>query len=141
MRIISSSYQGWCSMCLVCCQCLRALSLFLLSDRIRSVRKVVEHLQVGGWLGWRFAFWIESLLMLPFAVFGFMSNRLHLKGAQLSLQCVHYLDPASSMALYRQKIVAIFSRFGIPYLSTTLTLTHSGIQFCNTSICMPVKQF
>jgi uncharacterized membrane protein len=31
-------------------------------------------LEVGGSLGWHSAFWIESLLMLPFAIFGFMSK-------------------------------------------------------------------
>jgi uncharacterized membrane protein len=41
-------------------------------------------LKVGGSLGWRSAFWIESLLMLPFAIFGFMSKRIHLKGANAS---------------------------------------------------------
>jgi hypothetical protein len=39
------------------------------------------HLKVDGSLGWRSAFWIESLLMLPFAIFGFMSKRIHLKGS------------------------------------------------------------
>ncbi|CAM6039674.1 unnamed protein product [Sphagnum compactum] len=42
---------------------------------------------VGGSLGWRSAFWIESLLMLPFAIFGFMSKRIHLKGATQRFLC------------------------------------------------------
>jgi hypothetical protein len=42
--------------------------------------------QVGGALGWRAAFWIESLLMLPFAVFGFVSDRIYLKGVEVLIQ-------------------------------------------------------
>ncbi|CAK9865801.1 unnamed protein product [Sphagnum jensenii] len=45
---------------------------------------------VGGSLGWRSAFWIESLLMLPFAIFGFMSKRIHLKGATQVLHLPSY---------------------------------------------------
>jgi hypothetical protein len=48
------------------------------------------HLKVGGSLGWRSAFWIESLLMLPFAIFGFMSKRIHLKGATQVLHLPSY---------------------------------------------------
>ncbi|KAF3669842.1 putative sphingolipid transporter spinster -like protein 3 [Capsicum annuum] len=35
---------------------------------------------VGDHLGWRWAFWIEALLMLPFAVLGFVMKPLQLKG-------------------------------------------------------------
>ncbi|CAI0405411.1 unnamed protein product [Linum tenue] len=35
---------------------------------------------VGTYLNWRYAFWIEALLMLPFAVFGFLVKPLQLKG-------------------------------------------------------------
>ncbi|OIV96105.1 hypothetical protein TanjilG_13037 [Lupinus angustifolius] len=35
---------------------------------------------VGSYFGWRYAFWIESILMLPFAIFGFFMKPLQLKG-------------------------------------------------------------
>ncbi|CAN0865028.1 Probable sphingolipid transporter spinster homolog 2 [Linum grandiflorum] len=35
---------------------------------------------VGTYMSWRFAFWIEALLMLPFAVFGLLTKPLPLKG-------------------------------------------------------------
>ncbi|XP_007047669.2 PREDICTED: probable sphingolipid transporter spinster homolog 2 [Theobroma cacao] len=35
---------------------------------------------VGGHFNWRYAFWGEALLMLPFAVFGFVVKPLQLKG-------------------------------------------------------------
>ncbi|KAL3538745.1 hypothetical protein ACH5RR_002111 [Cinchona calisaya] len=35
---------------------------------------------VGGHLNWRYAFWIEAVLMLPFAVLGFVMKPLQLKG-------------------------------------------------------------
>ncbi|TYG46226.1 hypothetical protein ES288_D11G239200v1 [Gossypium darwinii] len=35
---------------------------------------------VGGYFHWRYAFWGEALLMLPFAVFGFLVKPLQLKG-------------------------------------------------------------
>ncbi|KAJ7968356.1 Major facilitator superfamily protein [Quillaja saponaria] len=35
---------------------------------------------VGGHFSWRFAFWGESLLMLPFAILGFVMKPLQLKG-------------------------------------------------------------
>ncbi|MBA0803279.1 hypothetical protein Gohar_013512, partial [Gossypium harknessii] len=35
---------------------------------------------VGGHFHWRYAFWGEALLMLPFAVFGFLVKPLQLKG-------------------------------------------------------------
>ncbi|CAM6097120.1 unnamed protein product [Calypogeia fissa] len=44
---------------------------------------------VGGMWGWRMAFWVESLAMLPFAVFGFLSSPVHLKQHQ-------YHDPSKS---------------------------------------------
>ncbi|KAG0605674.1 hypothetical protein M758_9G078900 [Ceratodon purpureus] len=47
---------------------------------------------VGGALGWRAAFWIESLLMLPFAVFGFVSDRIYLKGSLDKLQAIPQSD-------------------------------------------------
>ncbi|KAK2393308.1 Major facilitator superfamily protein [Trifolium repens] len=36
--------------------------------------------QVGSHFGWRYAFWIESILMLPFAILGFLMKPLQLKG-------------------------------------------------------------
>ncbi|XVF61442.1 hypothetical protein PTKIN_Ptkin08bG0129800 [Pterospermum kingtungense] len=35
---------------------------------------------VGGYFNWRYAFWGEAFLMLPFAVFGFVVKPLQLKG-------------------------------------------------------------
>ncbi|KAL1289426.1 hypothetical protein AAHE18_20G058400 [Arachis hypogaea] len=35
---------------------------------------------VGSYIGWRSAFWIESVLMLPFAIAGFVMKPLQLKG-------------------------------------------------------------
>ncbi|CAI8591325.1 unnamed protein product [Vicia faba] len=35
---------------------------------------------VGSHFGWRYAFWIESILMLPFAISGFLMKPLELKG-------------------------------------------------------------
>lgn len=35
---------------------------------------------VGNNFGWRFAFWVEAILMLPFAVLGFVMKPLQLKG-------------------------------------------------------------
>ncbi|XP_062177612.1 probable sphingolipid transporter spinster homolog 2 isoform X2 [Alnus glutinosa] len=35
---------------------------------------------VGGYLNWRVAFWVEAILMLPFAVLGFVMKPLQLKG-------------------------------------------------------------
>lgn len=35
---------------------------------------------VGGYLNWRYAFWVEAILMIPFAVLGFVMKPLQLKG-------------------------------------------------------------
>ncbi|AES63586.2 sphingolipid transporter spinster-like protein, putative [Medicago truncatula] len=35
---------------------------------------------IGSHFGWRYAFWVESILMLPFAISGFLMKPLHLKG-------------------------------------------------------------
>ncbi|WJX61625.1 hypothetical protein P8452_46695 [Trifolium repens] len=35
---------------------------------------------VGSHFGWRYAFWIESILMLPFAILGYLVKSLQLKG-------------------------------------------------------------
>ncbi|XP_059445912.1 probable sphingolipid transporter spinster homolog 2 isoform X2 [Corylus avellana] len=35
---------------------------------------------VGDYLNWRYAFWVEAILMLPFAVLGFVMKPLQLKG-------------------------------------------------------------
>ncbi|XP_012571290.1 probable sphingolipid transporter spinster homolog 2 isoform X2 [Cicer arietinum] len=35
---------------------------------------------VGSYFGWRYAFWVESILMLPFAISGFLMKPLQLKG-------------------------------------------------------------
>lgn len=39
--------------------------------------------QVGTRFGWRSAFWVESVLMLPFVIFGYVVKPLHLKGKHL----------------------------------------------------------
>ena len=46
--------------------------------------------QVGSHFGWRCAFWVEAILMLPFAILGFVMKPLQLKGAYLS--CVDFLS-------------------------------------------------
>ncbi|CAK9861006.1 unnamed protein product [Sphagnum jensenii] len=43
---------------------------------------------VGGSLGWHSAFWIESLLMLPFAIFGLCQNEFISKGGLEVLQAL-----------------------------------------------------
>lgn len=55
-------------------------------------------MQVGGALGWRAAFWIESLLMLPFAIFGFVSDRIYLTGNPLVLLCALFQCRGCSFA-------------------------------------------
>ncbi|XLS73692.1 hypothetical protein HN51_030557 [Arachis hypogaea] len=40
---------------------------------------------VGSYIGWRSAFWIESVLMLPFAIAGFVMKPLQLKGEHSTL--------------------------------------------------------
>ncbi|MCH89261.1 putative sphingolipid transporter spinster 2-like, partial [Trifolium medium] len=37
-------------------------------------------MHVGNHFGWRYAFWVESILMLPFAILGFVMKPLQLKG-------------------------------------------------------------
>ncbi|CAN1184374.1 Probable sphingolipid transporter spinster homolog 3 [Linum perenne] len=54
---------------------------------------------VGTYLNWRFAFWIEALLMLPFAVFGFLVKPLQLKGfgpAECKIRSTPTLDDSAS---------------------------------------------
>lgn len=55
---------------------------------------------VGGALGWRASFGIESLLMPPFAAFGFMSDRIYLKG---ELDKVDVNPPSDEESLHRQR--------------------------------------
>lgn len=43
---------------------------------------------MGGYLNWRFAFWIEAILMLPFAILGFVMKPLQLKGSFRDGSCV-----------------------------------------------------
>ncbi|RWW04492.1 hypothetical protein GW17_00032278, partial [Ensete ventricosum] len=40
---------------------------------------------VGNYLHWRAAFWVESILMLPFAILGFIIKPLQLKGSSFVL--------------------------------------------------------
>ncbi|GAB2292066.1 hypothetical protein Dimus_026313 [Dionaea muscipula] len=53
---------------------------------------------VGSHLKWRWAFWVESILMLPFAILGFVMKPLQLKGfapagSKKSLTSVEIADP------------------------------------------------
>lgn len=47
---------------------------------------------VGGSIGWRAAFWIESLLMLPFAIFGFVTDPIYLKSSLDKLEAIPQSD-------------------------------------------------
>lgn len=64
------------------------------------VLNVAPSSQVGGALGWRASFGIESLLMPPFAAFGFMSDRIYLKG---ELDKVDVNPPSDEESLHRQR--------------------------------------
>ncbi|RHN71740.1 putative major facilitator superfamily [Medicago truncatula] len=44
---------------------------------------------VGSHFGWRYAFWIESILMLPFSILGFAMKPLQLKGTHIFLAQVY----------------------------------------------------
>ncbi|TKY59410.1 sphingolipid transporter spinster-like 2 [Spatholobus suberectus] len=39
---------------------------------------------VGSHFGWRYAFWVEAIVMFPFAILGFVMKPLQLKGAHFS---------------------------------------------------------
>ncbi|MBA0655744.1 hypothetical protein Goklo_008186, partial [Gossypium klotzschianum] len=54
---------------------------------------------VGSQFNWRYAFWGEALLMLPFAVFGFAFEPLQLKDSEASKLHDHILVGADSMSL------------------------------------------
>lgn len=41
----------------------------------------VFNMEVGDYASWRLAFGIEAILMLPFAILGFVMKPLQLKGA------------------------------------------------------------
>jgi len=41
----------------------------------------IVYKQVGSHFSWRWAFWVEAVLMFPFAIFGFFMKPLQLKGA------------------------------------------------------------
>ncbi|XP_016180227.1 probable sphingolipid transporter spinster homolog 2 [Arachis ipaensis] len=58
---------------------------------------------VGSYIGWRSAFWIESVLMLPFAIAGFVMKPLQLKGEHSTLVLISCKNSAK---MYDQ-----FSRF------------------------------
>ncbi|RDX76549.1 putative sphingolipid transporter spinster-like 2, partial [Mucuna pruriens] len=51
---------------------------------------------VGSHIGWRYAFWVEAILMFPFAVLGFVMKPLQLKGAHFS----HELISCSCIILF-----------------------------------------
>lgn len=44
----------------------------------------IVYKQVGNHFGWRYAFWVEAILMFPFAILGFFMKPLQLKGAHSS---------------------------------------------------------
>ncbi|MBA0743433.1 hypothetical protein Gogos_006111, partial [Gossypium gossypioides] len=54
---------------------------------------------VGSQFNWRYAFWGEALLMLPFAVFGFAFEPLQLKDSEASKLHDHILVGADSMSV------------------------------------------
>lgn len=51
---------------------------------------------VGGLWGWRVAFWLESLFMLPFAIFGFVSRPVYLKAQEEDAHSTALLKGGSS---------------------------------------------
>lgn len=69
----------------------QVIAIGFLSTRFYC-RLGVLYLQVGGALGWRAAFWIESLLMLPLAVFGFVTDPIYLKGLYILLLWIKCID-------------------------------------------------
>lgn len=44
----------------------------------------IVYKQVGNHFGWRYGFWVEAILMSPFAILGFVMKPLQLKGAHSS---------------------------------------------------------
>ncbi|MBA0618365.1 hypothetical protein Godav_027726 [Gossypium davidsonii] len=68
---------------------------------------------VGGHFHWRYAFWGEALLMLPFAVFGFLVKPLQLKGFSPveSKKALASVETVSSVTDVRQIKCKVFSRF------------------------------
>lgn len=50
--------------------------------------KLPVNKQVGNHYGWRWAFWVESILMVPFVIMGFVMKPLNMKGANLS--CINF---------------------------------------------------
>ncbi|CAN1342837.1 Probable sphingolipid transporter spinster homolog 3 [Linum perenne] len=69
---------------------------------------------VGTYLNWRFAFWIEALLMLPFAVFGFLVKPLQLKGfgpAECKIQSTPTLDDSASSTVEGIALSMLFISF------------------------------
>ncbi|KAI5448283.1 probable sphingolipid transporter spinster homolog 2 isoform X2 [Lathyrus oleraceus] len=69
---------------------------------------------VGSHFGWRYAFWIESALMLPFAISGFLMNPLELKGlVPADLIKAEVPEDKSNSTTSKAKIFDEFSRFWI----------------------------
>ncbi|KAJ7943814.1 Major facilitator superfamily [Quillaja saponaria] len=68
---------------------------------------------VGSQFNWRYAFWGEALLMLPFAILGFVMKPLQLKGfahaeSKKTLTCVETVCPVSE----ELEVSNVFDRLG-----------------------------
>lgn len=63
--------------------------IFLLVFEFPSDFIFFFHKQVGSHFGWRYAFWVEAILMLPFAILGFVMKPLQLKGAHFYLTLIY----------------------------------------------------
>ncbi|CAK8530378.1 unnamed protein product [Lathyrus sativus] len=68
---------------------------------------------VGSHFGWRYAFWIESILMLPFAISGFLMKPLELKGLVPADLIKAEVPEDKSNSTSKAKMFDEFSRFWI----------------------------
>ncbi|KAD4179215.1 hypothetical protein E3N88_27806 [Mikania micrantha] len=69
---------------------------------------------VGGSIGWRYAFFGEAILMLPFAILGFAMKPLHMKGISFVLmwfyiqhQSIYFSSTSKQLSRFWQDIKAL----------------------------------
>lgn len=63
-------------------------------------------------MNWRYAFWVEAIFMLPFAVFGFVMKPLQLKGTSFGMHhsicvCVFNINLVMVLSLYPQAFLLL----------------------------------